>query len=150
MSEQQRTFPYFGVLPGDIGELDPIAVAGCQHWAQALRLCLSKSKVKRVDRQWARLLGMAPSTFNTLKNADHHEAAGSDRVRHLNPDLIAVIQSLTQNRAIGQYLEMRERGELFCQRKQVSPEEELANLKAHIANLERELADQRGDEEAAA
>lgn len=150
MSEQQRTFPYFGVLPNEIKEVDPVAVAGCGHWAQALRLCLKQSRVRRTDRQWAAALGMGASTFNTLKNSDHHEASGSERVRHLNPDLIAVIQSLAQNRAIRQYLDMRDNGELFCQRNQITPEEELANLKAHVAHLEAELSAQGRRQEDAA
>lgn len=134
MSEQQQ-FPFFGVMPSTIVDLDPIVVAGCRHWAQALRLCIDKARVRRTDRQWARALNISPGTWNTLKNADHHEKEGR-RTRHLNPDLIAPIQALAQNRAISQYLDMRAHGQLFCQRT-LSPEEELERLKARVAELEK-------------
>ena len=149
MSEQQRTFPFFGVLPDEIQAVDPVAVAGCSHWAQALRLCIKEARVTRTDRQWAKALGMAVGTWNTLKNTDHHEKNGS-RQRNLNPDLIPLIEALAHNRAISQYLGMKSSGQLFCQRRAMTKEEQLAQLRAQVAEVEKELLEQRGDSQAVA
>ena len=137
MSEQQRTMPLLGAVDAQLQDVDPVAVAGCSHWAQALRLCLRQARVKRSQRNWADLLGMSVGTLNTLLNSDHHAKTGS-RVRHLDMDMIADIEDLAGNNAISQYLVMRKARQLYCQRKEVSPEQELAELKAKVAMLEKQ------------
>ncbi|WP_421722399.1 hypothetical protein [Alloalcanivorax xenomutans] len=135
MSERQRTMPLLGVVNAETADIDPVAVAGCSHWAQAFRLCLRQSRVKRDQRSWADLLGMSVGTLNTLLNADHHTKRGA-RVRHLDMDLVVEIEELAGNNAISQYQQMRKARQLHCQRGQVSPEQELAELRARVAQLE--------------
>lgn len=135
MSERQRTMPLLGVMDTKTKDVDPVAIAGCSHWAQAFRLCLRRSRVKRDQRSWADLLGMSVGTLNTLLNADHHSQRGS-RVRHLNMDLVESIEDLAGNNAISQYQAMRKQRQLYCQRAQVTPEQEMAELRARLAQLE--------------
>ena len=139
MSETQRTMPLMGAIDTDTRDVDPVAIAGCSHWSQALRLCLQQSRVKRDQRSWADLLGMSVGTLNTLMNADHHAKRGA-RVRHLDMDLVAEIEALAGNNAISQYQVMRKARQLYCQRGQVSPEQEMAELRARLAQLEAQSA----------
>ena len=139
MSERQRAIPILSALDGEQIDVDATAVAGCSHWAQAFRLSLMNSRVKRSQRDWAELLDMSVGTLNTLLNADHYKKAGK-RVRHLDIDDVADIEAVTGNNAISQYQNMRKRGELFCQTRKVSPEQELAELKERAARLEQQIA----------
>jgi hypothetical protein len=116
-----------------------VAIANCSHWAQALRLAKQNARVKRTQRDWAELLDMSVGTFNTLLNADHYKKAGK-RIRNLDPDEIADIEYMFGNNALSQYLDMRKKGQLYCQRRDITPQEELANLKQRAAELESKIA----------
>lgn len=136
MSKEQRNLPLLGSASPAQRDVDPIAVAHCAHWSAAFRLCLQQSVVWRSQRNWADLLGMSVGSLNTLLNADHHAKTGT-RVRHLDMDMIAEIEDMAGNNAISQYLQMRKARQLYCQRKEISAAQELAELKAKVAMLER-------------
>ena len=139
MSEQQRTMPLLGVVNMEPKDVDPVSVAGCTHWAQAFRLCVRMAPVRRTQRDWAEILDMSVGTLNTLLNADHYKKAGK-RIRSLDIDLVADIEDAMGNNAITQYQQMRKAKQLFCQRRDVSPQEELAELKERAARLEQQIA----------
>lgn len=137
MSEQQRTFPLLADVSAALAQVDPVAVANCSHWSDAMRLCVSESCVRRTDAQWAKALGLgSKGTFNSLLNSKSHKS----RPKHLNPDLIPVIENLAGNEAITQYLEMRKRGQLFCQRRrEITPQERIAQIEAEKAQLMEQI-----------
>lgn len=80
---------------------------------------------------WARTAGFeSAGTWNSILQSDRKLKNPEARVRYLDMDKIYKIQRVAGNRAVMQYLEMREKGLLDCQR---APVDEVAELELRLA-----------------
>ena len=139
MSKQVQTeMQLMGQIDLEIRDLPAEQVAHCSHWAQAIRLCMDRSRVRRTQDSWAELLGMTRGALNTILNSDT-AAKREGRERYLSIDLATDIQVLAGNRAIEQYMSMRRQGLLNCQRP-VMGEIELLEEQLRLARIRASAA----------
>ncbi|MBN49959.1 MAG: hypothetical protein CMN85_10490 [Spongiibacteraceae bacterium] len=129
----QKEMPLIAEISTEIVDLPYKDVVRCSHWAQAMRLCMKYSRTSRDDESWAHILGMTRGAFNTLVNQDKRLTSTGEprRKRNLDIDLLADFQNACGNRGMQQYLELRAKGLLDCQR----------SIEARKAELLRELRD---------
>jgi len=108
-------------------------VASCNDFIDSVNLCMNQSIVKRTRETWAELLGMSQGTLSLILN----KGGSEKRRRNFPPELINVVQRLSGNTAINQWLDMELKGELNSQQSSESRKEKLL---AELAEIEKQQA----------
>lgn len=124
----QQELKILGAVTNELRRLDDALIARLKTEQAAMRFCMSRSKVKYTDEEYAKQLGMSRGHFNTIINSDH-----SDRVRNMSRVNQELLQLICQNTAIDQWASLCRRGLLDHQR---SHEQQLSDAHEEVARLE--------------
>ena len=131
----QQELNIMGAVGGGMKNVPWNEVACCAMESDAINLCLKHAHVYRSHREWALIIGLVTrggdpdeSAFSRVINAGRNK-----KPRYLPLHKYRLIQQVAGNRAIEQWAELYEKGELNCQR---SVEDQKAELRAKLAALE--------------
>lgn len=124
----QMTMPMMGELDTSIVEAPRDLVALCRTKADAYRLTMNLSKVRRQDRDWAELLGMKPAHLSQVLNPQ------SNSPKYMPPEAEVRLLQLSGNTAFSQWPVMAAKGELAHQRTKEQKKQELLK---QLAELEK-------------
>lgn len=124
----QMNMPIMGELDTSIVEAPRDLVALCRTKADAYRLTMNLSKVRRQDRDWAELLDMKPSHLSQVLNPQ------TNTPKYMPPEAEVRLLQLAGNTAFSQWPIMAAKGELAHQ---ISKEQKLAELQAQIEELQQ-------------
>lgn len=126
--KKQMELGIYGNVKSEIVEASWSLVALCKSKADAYRLTMNLSKVKRSDSTWAELLGISKGYLSQILNAS------SNSPKYMPPDVEVELMRLSGNKAFNQWVELAAKGELTSQK---TKEQELAELQARIEELKR-------------
>lgn len=124
----QMNIPIMGELDTSIVEAPRDLVALCRTKADAYRLTMNLSKVRRQDRDWAELLGMKPCHLSQVLNPQ------TNTPKYMPPEAEVRLLQLAGNTAFSQWPVMAAKGELAHQK---SKEDKKAELLQQLAELEK-------------
>lgn len=126
--KNQMELGIYGNVKSEIVEAPWHLVALCKTKADAYRLAMNLSKVKRSDSTWAELLGITKGYLSQILNST------SNSPKYMPPDVEVELMRLSGNKAFNQWIELAARGELTSQK---TKEQELAELEARLAELRK-------------
>lgn len=106
----QQEMALMGVLDSEPRLLDWNLVRHCRTEQQAMRLCKDKSYTRMTDDDLAEVLGMTRGALNTILNSDRNK-----RPRYMPRTKQICMQRVCGNRAIDQWAELYEKGQLQYQ-----------------------------------
>lgn len=124
----QMNIPIMGELDTSIVEAPRDLVALCRTKADAYRLTMNLSRVRRQDRDWAELIGMKPAHLSQVLNPQ------SNTPKYMPPEAEVRLLQLAGNTAFTQWPLMAARGELAHQKSTAVRKQELL---AELAALEK-------------
>lgn len=129
----QQELRIMGAVTGEVKNLPWNEVAMCRTECDAMKLCMRQARVRMSDECWAESIGLVTSkgavdksAFSRVINADTN-----NKPRHLKFSQYKLLQKIAGNRAIEQWYELWESGQLNCQK----VDDEEARLLARLAEV---------------
>lgn len=126
--QNQMNLATYGSIDTSVVEAPRDLVALCRNKADAYRLTMNLSRVKRSDTAWAELLDMPKGRLSQILNPETNTA------RYMPPKCEVELIRLSGNTAFTQWVVMAAKGELAHQK---STESRKAELLAELAQLEQ-------------
>ena len=126
--KKQMELSIYGNVKTEIVDAPWHLVSICSTKADAYRLTMNLSKVKRSDATWAELLGITKGYLSQILNST------SDSPKYMPPQVEVELMRLSGNKAFSQWVELAARGELSSQK---TKEQEMAELEARLQELKR-------------
>jgi hypothetical protein len=135
----QQQLRIMGAVSGEVKNLPWRDVAMCRSECDAIKMCMKMARVRMSDESWADAIGLVHKTtgkpdasaFSRMINADTN-----NKPRFLSFSQYKLIQKVAGNRAIEQWYELWESGELDCQKM----DDEEAALLAKLAAVRAQKA----------
>lgn len=124
--KNQYEMPIYGDVSGEIIDVPWDLVAICPTKADAYRLCMNHSRVKRSDGNWADLLGLTAGHLSQILNQR------TNTPKYMPPDAEVELIRISGNRAVTQWLELAAKGQL---RKEKSKEDRERELLEELARI---------------
>ena len=126
--KNQMELSIYGNVKSEIIDAPWHSVALCRSKADAYRLTMTLSRVKRSDSTWAELLGISKGYLSQILNST------SNSPKYMPPNAEVELMRLSGNKAFNQWVEMAAKGELLSQK---TVEQETAELEARLAELRK-------------
>ena len=123
----QTELNLIGCINSQPVDLPASLVANCSNEQECYRLVIRHHPASLKNFEIAELMGFDnPATFSKIINTDHRLREGNDRAARYRGAIFGQdLEEICQNNGFTQWLEMRKKGLLTCQRPSDSREQEL-------------------------